>query len=270
MLTIFIALASALPAVAQYYGCNYHAYYDCQGSAVYWFDSCGNRQDLKINCSTLGQTCQYGQCVTIQLKKPIQPTPAQPAASETPAAPTQTNPSLFVSFFAKKDASATQWDKTTEIGSNGTIYFLATITNSSASQIDNAQASATIPAEIYSVGNLKINDTPAQGDITSGINIGSLKANSTQSITFEGKTQQLASQSSQQASVKITTAAGNQTDSVTINFNPQTSSQPIASVSSAAPSGFWGFLKHWYWWIIIGAVMIFFFVVVFRRLSKST
>lgn len=50
---------------AQYnYGyCNYHAYKDCAGSSIYWFDSCSIRQDLYQDCAFLGQTCQYGQCV---------------------------------------------------------------------------------------------------------------------------------------------------------------------------------------------------------------
>ncbi|OGZ82328.1 MAG: hypothetical protein A2510_02255 [Candidatus Staskawiczbacteria bacterium RIFOXYD12_FULL_37_10] len=48
---------------AQYNVCNYHAYKDCVGSSIYWFDSCSNRQDLYQDCSSFGQTCQYGQCV---------------------------------------------------------------------------------------------------------------------------------------------------------------------------------------------------------------
>jgi hypothetical protein len=52
-------------SLAQYnYGnCNYHAYKDCVGSSIYWFDSCSTRQDLYQDCASLGQTCQYGQCV---------------------------------------------------------------------------------------------------------------------------------------------------------------------------------------------------------------
>jgi len=41
----------------------YHAYRDCVGSSIYWFDSCSTRQDLYQDCASLGQTCQYGQCV---------------------------------------------------------------------------------------------------------------------------------------------------------------------------------------------------------------
>ena len=46
-----------------YPSCNYHAYRDCAGSAIYWYDSCANRQDLIQDCASFGQACQYGQCV---------------------------------------------------------------------------------------------------------------------------------------------------------------------------------------------------------------
>lgn len=44
------------------YSCNYHAYKDCIGNSVYWFDSCANPQDLVQNCSDVSQICKYGQC----------------------------------------------------------------------------------------------------------------------------------------------------------------------------------------------------------------
>jgi len=61
--------------------CNFHAYYDCSGGAIYWFDSCGNKQDLKQDCSVMGLVCRYGQCV--QQSAPVQPAP-QPAQQPVP------------------------------------------------------------------------------------------------------------------------------------------------------------------------------------------
>ncbi|MFA5948279.1 MAG: hypothetical protein WC806_04920 [Candidatus Gracilibacteria bacterium] len=59
--------------------CTYHAYKLCAGNGVYWYDSCGNQQDLYYNCVS-GQTCQYGQCVNY-----VQPAPVvQPAYSYVP------------------------------------------------------------------------------------------------------------------------------------------------------------------------------------------
>jgi hypothetical protein len=59
--------------------CTYHAYKLCAGNGIYWYDSCGNQQDLYYNC-VAGQTCQYGQCVNY-----VQPAPvAQPTYNYVP------------------------------------------------------------------------------------------------------------------------------------------------------------------------------------------
>ncbi len=66
LFAVLAVLSAATFALAQYnYSspCNYHAYRDCAGSAIYWFDSCSNRQDLYQDCANFNQTCQYGQCV---------------------------------------------------------------------------------------------------------------------------------------------------------------------------------------------------------------
>jgi len=60
---ILIALAAIFGFASVSYACNYHAYRDCTGSAIYWYDSCDNRQDLIQDCASFGQVCQYGQCV---------------------------------------------------------------------------------------------------------------------------------------------------------------------------------------------------------------
>lgn len=54
-----------------YGNCTYHAYKLCVGNNIYWYDSCGNQQDLYYGC-TNGQVCQYGQCTAYI--QPVQPT----------------------------------------------------------------------------------------------------------------------------------------------------------------------------------------------------
>lgn len=66
LFVFFAVFGSAFFVLAQYSSyssCNYHAYKDCVGSAIHWFDSCSNRQDLYQDCASFNQTCQYGQCV---------------------------------------------------------------------------------------------------------------------------------------------------------------------------------------------------------------
>ncbi len=57
---VLAALASADFALAN---CNTHAYTDCSGSRVYWYNSCSGMEDMYQDCANYGMTCQYGQCV---------------------------------------------------------------------------------------------------------------------------------------------------------------------------------------------------------------
>ena len=58
---------------SNYGSCAYHAYRQCVGNNVYWYDSCGTQQDLYYSCNG-GLTCQYGQCTAyIQPIQPVQP-----------------------------------------------------------------------------------------------------------------------------------------------------------------------------------------------------
>ncbi len=322
---------------AQYYNnynsCNAHAYKDCVGSAIYWFDSCSNRQDLYQDCLGYGQTCKYGQCVNYVPVVP--PTPvyvahskiacygnslywydslgsasglyktcqdansctldacksgrcsnvlkcdgttcsqgsadyntycALPQTPQIPQTPSE-NVNLAISFVAKIKSSAEQWDKSVQVSQNSNIYFMISVNNNSGSQINNVNISANIPTEISFLGNLKVNDSSVGGDIVSGINIGSLPAGVSKSITFEGRTQTFSTKGQKSAVVTTSISGTNKTDSLTLNFS---SSQVAQSASlSSAPSGFVKFLQRWYLWILVAIVLVFLFVVVFRRLSSG-
>jgi hypothetical protein len=176
---------------------------------------------------------------------------------------------LSVSFFAKQDQNSTQWQKTVQVGSNGQVYFMISVVNNSASQVNNVNISANIPNEVTSLGNLQINGVLVSGDIVSGVSIGSLTPGGAKSITFEGKTQTISTQATEQAVATSNVSTGPaQSDSVSINLIP--SQAAAASVSSTqSTSGFWAFLKRWYLWILVALVLIFLFVVVFRRLSSN-
>src|SRR3989344_1515336 len=69
-LSIMFVLASIMPNVAQaQYGCAYHSYQRCLGNNLYWYDSCGNQQDLAQYCQNgcYNNSCQnyynnYNNC----------------------------------------------------------------------------------------------------------------------------------------------------------------------------------------------------------------
>lgn len=270
---------------------SYAAHYTtaCYGNSIYWHDSLGTLSGLYKSCAdnnsctldacsgdkcsnTLkcdGSTCASGSADYNTYCLSAQPGPITPVSTPipTPASAPAAPSGLSISFFAKQDPNSTQWQKTTRVGSNSTVYFMATITNNSAAQIDNVNFSANIPGAISSLGNLQLNGVAVSGDIVSGINIGSIAPSSTKPITFEGKTQTISTASAEQATATSSVSGAKFSDSVLINLNP---GQAAAAVSnSPATSGFSEFLKRWYGWILAGLVLVFLFVVVFKRLSSE-
>ena len=327
-----------------YPSCTYHAYKDCAGNSVYWFNSCGNSQDLFQNCSGNNQICKYGQCSVYYNPAPapvytnhyqincfnnslywydsagsIQNlykncADANPCTNDICSSSKCQNPlrcdgatctigsqyycnscssigdnscncgettatspndckenitaDLSVKFFSRKDINAISWDKVIQVGPNGNIYFLIIIkNNSTTTPVDNITVSVNIPSEISLLGNLKIDNVATAGDIVSGINISSLPANVSKTITFEGKTQTFTSSGDKQAIINISAGGITQSDSTTISLNP---GQQAASVSSApGASGFMEFSKRWYLWILVAVVLILLFIIIFRRLSSN-
>lgn len=284
---------------------NYIAYYRtaCYNNSISWYDSLGVVSGLYKNCNDNNictiDTCSDKSCLNTlkcdgttcisgspDFTKYCSNTPiennncgnglCEPALGETNttcSVDCKLNSDvnvLSVSFFSKQDPASSQWQKTAQIGSNGQIYFMITVANSSNSQIDNVNVSANIPTEISSLGNLQLNGVAISGDIVAGINIGSIAPNSTKPVTFEGKTQIITSPETKSATASVNISSSNeraQSDSVSINFTP--SQVVAAAVTAPESSGFWAFLKQWYLWIIVALILVFLFVVVFKRFSSD-
>jgi hypothetical protein len=175
---------------------------------------------------------------------------------------------LLISFFVKHDSNSSQWQKTTQVLKNDKVYFMVATTNSGTSQIDNIKISGSIPSEVASLGNLQIDGVAFAGDIVSGVNIGSLAAQTTKTLTFEGITQTFSESSTKQATATADISGVQKTDSVSLDLNSSQTGAASISSSETTP-GFVTFLKRWYLWILVGLVLIFLFVVVFRRLSSN-
>lgn len=270
---------------------NYATHYTtaCYANSIYWYDSLGTRSGLYRSCndsnactqdSCSANTCIHTAIANCPANQPA-PIPVPNCGNglcETTLGETNTNcqadckisatSALAVSFFVKQDINATQWQKTAQVNSNGKIYFMIAITNSSTAQVDNATISTNIPSEISSLGNLQLNGVPVSGDIVSGIAIGSIAPSTTKTITFEGLTQTISSSSTQNATATSNVLGVTQSDTISITANP---GQVAGAAVSAAgeTSGFWEFLKRWYIWILGVLVLIFLFVIVFKRLSSE-
>lgn len=245
----------------------------CYGSNVYWYDSLGVASGLYKSCadanSCTQDACSAGKCSNV-LKCDGTTCSAESADYKSYCQPVKPEPGpngiegLSVSFFAKQDLSAIQWEKSVRVGQSGQVYFLVSVANNGRSPIDNVVVSASIPSEVGLLGNIQVDNSPVAGDIASGINIGSLAPMSAKVVNFEGKTQTFSDESAKQAKVSAIVGQAKQEDSLSINFVPG----QVAGASTSS-SGFWDFVKRWYVWILVGAVLIFLFFVVFRRLSSN-
>jgi hypothetical protein len=348
---ILITVFSAVSTDCFAFNCNDHAYRDCIGDNVFWYDSCSNVEDLYQNCGDYNLTCQYGQCVykkeakftahyqkacykdnifwydslgnindfyqgcadsnscTLDNCKSSECRNVLMCDGSTCAAGSndyknycktsscgngkceddlgetketclddckiekednnnQAIQGTSISFFVKKDVNSQQWDKSVQMGQNGTAYFMITLNNDSESQIDNVIVSVNIPSEISYLGNLNIDNVALSGDIVAGVDIGSVQAMSKKTITFEGKTQNFNIQEKKEAVAFINSIEPHQSDSVYVNFD---NNQPNSAAISSVPMSqlIWEFIKRWFMWIITGIVMIVLFVTIFRRISSN-
>ncbi len=230
----------------------------CSAGNLHWFDTLGTSTGIYKYCQN---GCQGGKCIQQQSSS------SASSVSSSSSSSSQNNSSgLSVSFFAKPDANSTQWQKASQINSNGQIYFLISVSNNSANQISNITVSTNIPAEISSLGNVQADKVAVSGDIVTGINIGSLAPNTTKLVTFEGRAGTISQNSTKQAIATTSVDGKTQTDSVSLTIS---TSQSQASVSGNTSSGFLAFLKRWYLWILAGVVLIILFIIIFRRLSTN-
>ncbi|MEK7562702.1 MAG: hypothetical protein AAB509_03420, partial [Patescibacteria group bacterium] len=268
-----------------------HYRVSCSKNSLYWFDSLGSINSLYRTCADTNQcttdTCSGSKCqnslkcdgatCTIGSQDYCNSCnhigdnlcncdeTSVTAPNDCKVAVNANN--LSIATFSKKDPNVVSWDKAVQVNPNGNVYFLIIVKNNSTTPVDNIIVSANIPSEVSLLGNLKIDDVPVVGDIVSGVNISSLSAGGSKTITFEGKTQTFTATGDKQAIITVSAGGTTQTDSVTISLVAgQTAG---VSTSSVVSSGFMEFLKRWYLWILMAFVFIFLFVVIFRRLSTN-
>ena len=278
---------------------NYISHYRlaCYGKSIYWYDSLGSATGLYKACGD-SNTCTLDSCSSSKCSYSLKcdGTTCKTSSvdyqkycadstdhcgngtcetnleenstnclADCKPTPTDTN-TLSVSFLGKKEVTAVQWEKTIQVNQNGTVYFIISVVNNSNNQIDDVNVSANIPSEVSFIGNAKINDVPASGDVVSGINLGSIANGSSKVLTFEGKVQNFTAESSKQATATVSVSGVTQSDNFTINFVP---GQAAAVSQASGGSWFVEFLKKWYLWILVAIVLVFLFFVVFRRLSSA-
>jgi len=252
----------------------YTAHYrtSCYGNNVYWYSSLGAVNSIYKNCADTN-SCTVDACSGVACTNTLKCDGTTCATSSADyntyckSGSNTENSSILFSLFAKKDASAVQWDKSVEVKSNETAYFLMTVENNSQENIQSVKVSADIPLEIASLGNLKVNDVSVSGDIVAGIDVGPLASGVLKRVTFEGKSGVITTAATKQVNAKVEFNGISQPDILSVNFSTAT----VAGALTEAKSSSWivTFLKRWYLWILGLLVLIFLFVVIFRRLSSN-
>jgi len=279
---------------------DYSAHYKkaCYNKSIYWYDSLGVVNSLYQNCEDSNNctidSCVNGKCSNVlKCDGSVCPIESEDYSKycasincgngmcEQALGENENNcqadckinldnqtTNLSISFFIKKDLASQQWDKSVQLGQNGTVYFMVILNNNSESQVDNIVVSANIPNEIYYLGNLKIDDVLISGDIVAGVDVGSIQAMGKKSITFEGKTQTFTIHEQKKSVASINSIEPHQSDSISINFD---ANQDVSASISSTPMSetIMVFLKRWYMWIIAGLVLVFLFFIVFKRISSN-
>lgn len=255
---------------------------NCSNNNIYWYDSRGAKQGVYQNCQDVN-TCTLDSCLDNACKTQLkcdgstcalnsadyiaycqnnvqgQSITAMSGVGQVDG--TIQNKSIVISIFGKKQADGTSWTKNFDATNNDEIEFLMVVKNISANTL-NATASADLTNNFVYTGNLVIDGTAAAGSVVSGIDLGSLAANTSKVMQFTGTIQ---SQNSQAVQVIASTNSNGMFDSDFFTVNITAS----ANTAAVSDSPFVEFIKNWYLWIIIIVVLIALFVIIFRRLSSN-
>ncbi len=258
----------------------------CYNNNVFWYDSNSVVQSMQKSCSDTN-SCTIDTCTSGTCKNTLRCDgstcgvnsadymayclPAQAGqggavgtttVSQVSGVQTQSG-TMAVSIFGKKESEAVTWSKSINAANGEKLNFIVIFKNISSMQADNVTLQANLTNNIAYTGNLKIDNVTSAGSVVSGINMGTLPAQSSKAVSFTGTLQSQNVQSIQ-VSANVVSGAMQDSDYLTINV-------PAGSAAAAAVSGggFVNFIKEWYLWAIIIIVLIILFAIIFRRLSTS-
>lgn len=274
-----------------------HARTACYNNNIYWYNSQGGLQEMQKSCSDTN-TCTVDSCSQNKCSNTLkcdgstcavnsadynQHCSANPTPTPTPTTPggsqTQAN-NLVISVFAKKETDGMQWQKYVTATNNDRLNFLITVKNISTQPINGVSVSIDSNAAIVYLGDLKIDNLASQGNINSGVAVGTISPKTSLAITFSATLQ---SPNAQVFQINGRVSTENTTlDTDILSINATASSTPamgtpqtltpnqdnLAGVT-ASDAPVVAFVKKWYLWIVIIAVLIVLFIIIFRRLSTN-
>ena len=171
-LSVLFILALAIPGFVQAQNCIYHSDKGCQGNSLYWYDSCGNQQDIIQYCPNgcLGNSCQ-SESITLTVNKTVRDL---------------TNGSGFAN-----SAYASPSD---------ILMFMITLHATGNQNVQNVFVKDALPEKLIYNNQLVVACTGGNGNsnncnnnynylgiITSGINLNTIYAGQTVTITYQAQ-----------------------------------------------------------------------------------
>ena len=150
--------------------CSYHSYQRCSGNYLYWFDSCGNQQDIYQYCQNgcYNNSCGYYQGTS----------------------------SLTVNKTVKNLTANSGWSQYAYAYPSDMLLFMITVQSAGNQDAQNVYVRDSLPANLLYNNQLTVsyssnyngnnnNYSNYSGDITSGINLGTVYAGQMVTITYQ-------------------------------------------------------------------------------------
>ncbi len=143
--------------------CTSHSTYRCSGNNVYWFDSCGNQQEVYQTCNS-GQVCSNNTCVTSG----------------------QTQGNLRVTTQVRNlSAGILTWGSTVNANPSDILEIQVTLQNTGNQAINNVIVRDTLPSTLLYYNNVTVDGLSNNGSVISGLSLGSINAGQTRTVTYQ-------------------------------------------------------------------------------------
>ena len=217
---------------------------ECSGISGNWLpwtsweivDSCGANEV----CSAGSSYC-HSSSLPVSNARPVQE---------------KENDILMVSILEKREGSSSKWEKEIKVDSGENIDFLLVVMNKGKEGLKNVTLRMEFPKEVIYKDNFKINGDSLEGNIESGLNIGTFSPGMIKTIVFQGEASSGIEIGEKDIDVHITAGDLSVSDSVKISF------EGIQKQKAAIGTTLKSFLGKWYNWIlvILGIVILFYFI----------
>ncbi len=237
----------------------------CYDNDLYWYDSNGLRQGKYRDCSDNNECtldrCENGACLNeTKCDGSVCSIGSEDyceycdhcgdgacnCGEDNHACPEDCLGLIF-SILAKSQKAENKWEEFIEVRPEEEIHFLMNVTNTGPEDLDQVIVEVDLPSEISSVNELTIEGKPLSGNIEKGISLGFLPANTTRTISFQGK-----------ASSKIDTSQELEVvGEAKINGSSASDYVRVDILATGRPSAAAGLIfssdlfKKWYFWLLI-------------------